>query len=372
MKTITVVSQKIVVSLVCLAIAASVAGCGTPGPRSYSSDRDRDGWIGVYIQDLDGELRRYLDVDERFGVLINDVISGSPAEAAGLQDEDLIIQFDGKRVRDTDDLTRAVQRTVPGKKVDVEIIRDKQKKIVQLTVAESRRARYSEDDRRARHRIVLRNGPWLGIRMADINEDLAQYFSVEKNQGVLILDVEEDSPAQKADLKAGDVILELANRKVQALRDVSDLLADYDRGDEVEIKIKRRGEEQTVKVKLDRSPHSYHFDFDDRDPRAWKDEMRDELHQWKHNLRYNLRPELNDLDQPIRIQINDEIRRNIEREIRNNLGDIRGHKGEFDKLGEDFGAEMEKLGRDLEREMENLAKELERIEIELRYDRVRL
>ncbi len=362
-----VVSQSIVLSLVGLAIIGLFFGCGSQGPRTYSADRD--GWIGVYVQDLDGELRRYLDVDERYGVLINDVISDSPAEAAGMQDEDLIIQFDGKRIRDTDDLTRAVQRTRPDKKVDVEIIRDKQKKTVQLTVGE-RRARYSDNDRR--RVTVIRGRPWLGIRMAEINEDLAQYFSVEKNAGVLILSVEERSPAEKADLKAGDVILELASRKVRDLEDVYNILSDYNRGDEVEIKIKRRGDTRTVKVELDRPPHSYHFDFDERDPRAWKEELRDELHQWKHNLKYNLNPNLHDLDARIRIQIDDEIRRNIEREIRNNLGIIRDHEIEFDKLGNDFGAEMEKLGRDLEREMENLAQELEKVENELQYERFRL
>jgi C-terminal processing protease CtpA/Prc len=341
-----------------------LTSCGSPGPRAYQSERDHDGWIGVYVQDLDRELRRYLDLDERYGALINNVVSGGPADDAGLQEEDLIIKFDGKRIRDTDDLIRAVRRTRPDKKVELEIIRDKQKKTVQLTVGE-RRSRYRADDRRRDRRVtVFRDRPWLGIRLAEINADLAPYFSVEENAGVLILEVEKNSPAEKAKLKAGDVILEIANRTVRSVEDVFDILADFRRGDEIEIKIQRRGEEQTVKVTLERPPRSYHFDYNNDEMRAWKNEWRDQLRRLQHDLKYNLRPELRDLDKRIRIEIEDKIRRN--------LGDIRALESELNKFGEDFGAEMEKFGRELEREMEKLAEELERMEIELRFDRARL
>ncbi len=350
-----------------LALMIVLTSCGSPGPRAYQSARDNDGWIGVYVQDLDRELRRYLDLDERYGAFINDGVSGGPADDAGLQEEDLIIKFDGKRIRDTDDLIRAVRRTRPDKKVEVEIIRDKQKKTVQLTVGE-RRSRYSADDRRRDRRVmVFRDRPWLGIRMTDLNEDLAHYFSVGKNSGVLILEVEKNSPAEEAELKAGDVIFEIANRTVSSVEDVFDILADFRRGDEIEIKIKRRGEEQTVKVTLERPPHSYHFDFlpeqagNYDELRAWKNDWRDELRQLQHDLKYNLRPDLDD-----------EIRRNLERELRRNLGDIRAHESELKKFGDNFSAEMEKFGRDLEREMEKLAEELEKMEMKLRFDRARL
>lgn len=333
--------------------------CGSQGPRSYRSGRDGEGWIGLYVQNIDRELQRYLDLNERAGVLINDVVSNGPAEKAGLQEEDVIVKFDGKRIRDTDDLTRAVRRTRPGETVEVEIIRDRQSKTLPLRV-DDRRSRYSNYDRRRAPRVTtFRERAWLGVNLTEINEDLAPYFFVAKNEGVLILEVEKDSPADKAGLKAGDVILEAADRKVRTVEDVWDILSDYDRGDEIQIKIKRRSDTRTVKAQLDRLPYSYDFGFDEfnQDMRRWKENL-------KHWRKDDYRRSLENLDARIRIKIDDELRRN--------LRNIRTHEKTFEKLGEDLGAEMEKLGRDLEREMENLAKELERMEIELRYERVPL
>jgi serine protease Do len=353
-----------------LLLTLFLSACGAQGPRSHRAERDNEGWIGVYVQDIDRELQRYLDLDDRAGVLVNDVVSDGPAEKAGLRNEDVIVKFDGKRVRDSDDLIRAVQRTRPDEKIEVEITRDKQRKTLELTIGE-RRERHTDRDRIRDRRVnVFYARPWLGVRLSEINEDLAQYFSVDKNEGVVILKVEADSPAEKAALKAGDVILELAGKKVRYVDDISDILSNIEDGDEVEIKYKRRNETLSTKAMVERSPHSFHHRWNPDDLREWKDQwMRDRL-QWQSDFKDRKSDfHFHDLDDRIRIQIDDEINRNIEREIHRS---IRGHEDVWEQLGEELGTEMEKLGHELEREMENLAEELENMEVELRYRRIPL
>ncbi|RMF56859.1 MAG: PDZ domain-containing protein, partial [Calditrichaeota bacterium] len=107
--------QRSPLPLVVFLFAAQILlqSCGPQGPsgsrRTTDRDRDGGGWIGVYVQDLDRDLREYLGVDAPYGVLVNEVLPDSPAERAGLREEDVITKFAGRRIRNTRDLTRAVE-----------------------------------------------------------------------------------------------------------------------------------------------------------------------------------------------------------------------------------------------------------------------
>ncbi|MFQ6112707.1 MAG: PDZ domain-containing protein, partial [bacterium] len=257
-----------------------LANCRPQGPHSRASEHEQHGWLGVYVQDLDEDLRRYLDIEERHGVLINDVAEDSPAEDAGLREEDVIIRFDGKRIRNSKELSRAIRSKEPGDRVKIEIIRDGKRKKIALRIAERPRRFYSRYDREPRSfyfpfRRYRR--PWLGVHMAELNQDLAEYFNVNERDGVLILSVEEDSPAEDSGLKAGDVMTQIDDKKIRDTEDVEDIIQDKDVGDEVEIKIIRRGNEQTVKVELGKAPRSYSWYWDRDQVQYWKEEMKN----WK-------------------------------------------------------------------------------------------
>jgi len=302
-----------VLAVVVIQMLMPAWGHGSPG---------RDGWIGVYVQDLDEEMREYYDIKESRGVIISEVVRDSPAEKAGLQDEDVIIAFDGKRLRDTRDLVRAVRRTKPGEEVTLEIVRDNRKEKIKLTVEEQPRRRYRYRQGRAEPRFFgfrFHGRPRLGIRMADLNSDLAAYFGVDADAGVLVLTVLEDSPAEQAGLKAGDIITEIQGSKTPDTEALLDALRDFDRGDEVKIIFIRKKKQQSVKVELaGRDHHSYEFDAED----------------WRAGL-----DRLEDLNIHLR-----------------HLGD--GLQIQLEGLGDELGAEMEDLARDLQD-----------LDIEIRLDR---
>ncbi|MFQ5677800.1 MAG: PDZ domain-containing protein, partial [bacterium] len=295
--------------------------CGGNGPRSVSSTRDHDGWIGVYVQDLDDELRHYLDIDERRGVLVNDVIEDSPADKAGLKKEDVIIRFNGKRIRNSRDLARAIDRVKPRSRVKVEIVRNNDHRTVRLRIGEKPRTVISRNRfrNRAPRFFSFRGGrPWLGVELADLNRDLAPYFKTKEHRGVLILSIVEDSPADKADLKAGDVILKVAGDRITRASALTKILTDYDSGDEIELDIRRDGKNKTVKVELEESDWDGHFEFDRESFEDWQHDMqswKDDIEELKHELRNRHR----DFERKQIDDLRSKIRHNIERNILDNI-----------------------------------------------------
>ncbi|NIR52307.1 PDZ domain-containing protein [candidate division KSB1 bacterium] len=349
-----------------------LTNCGHQEPRSRSWDYDdEDGWIGVYVQDLDDEMRNYLDIDERYGVLLGDVVEDSPADDAGLREEDVIIRFDGRRIRDTRDLTRAVRRKRPGDKVEVEIIRDGERRELDIRIGERPRRAYTRlrppksPKPPSVHGYGWHSRPWLGVRLANLNEDLAEYFDAREREGVLILSVEENSPAEETGLKAGDVILEIDNRRVRDSEDVIDFISRYKAGDEVAILVKRKGREQSFKARLQRgsAPGSFRFHFDADKWHAWKDDWQDELREWRDDLqdwqKRHKKDRLYDFE--------DEIRYEIESEVNLELQHIYDH--ELPKLEQEIGPALEEAQEELRRALDELNEQLHDIKIDVNLQR---
>jgi membrane-associated protease RseP (regulator of RpoE activity) len=292
--------------------------CGRQHPRAFERQSD-DGWIGVYLQDLDEELRDYLDV--RNGVMVNSVVEDSPAMDAGLRDEDVIVKFDGRRVRESSDLVRAVRRKRPGDRVDVEVLRDGERKELRLRIGERRRSfaaapRPEPDAQPYVYRFSDNRRAMLGVRTAELNQDLAQYFDADAGEGVLILSVEEGSPADDAGLRGGDVILEIDGDAVESPAQLADVIGSRRAGDEVEIQFKRRGRKRSTTAQLEATSQNSNFNFNlNLDP-----QVRDNL---RNNLRRNLdlrgfRDQIRDLRDRIRTEVRENIRRDA-RQIRHKI-----------------------------------------------------
>ncbi|RMF59678.1 MAG: PDZ domain-containing protein, partial [Calditrichaeota bacterium] len=299
----------------------------------------------VYVQDLDRDLREYLGVDAPYGVLVNEVLPDSPAERAGLREEDVIIRFAGRRVRNTRDLTRAVERAEPGDKVKLEVLRHRRKKKLTLRVGESRTSSLARRDRDRRDQKTPRHfpfgdrrGTWLGVEITALNADLADYFDVSPGEGVLVLSVVEESPAAEAGLKAGDVILKVEGHRVEDEKDLAERIRAHEPGDEIKLRVKRRGKEKTLTAELRRAPRRRGSYLDLGDLQGWQQE----LDEWQR-----------------------ELHERLERRGRGRV-DVEVHL-------RDLARELERASRDLDnqvtRELKQLADELENLRIEIRVRR---
>ena len=98
--------------------------------------------------------------------------------------------------------------------------------------------------------FISRGSGYLGIHLQDLNEDLAAYFGVKADEGVLILTVETESPAKKAGLKAGDVIIKLDKKEVSNPKDIKKILSDFEAGDKIEIAVVRHKKKKMVEAVL--------------------------------------------------------------------------------------------------------------------------
>ncbi len=211
------------------------------------------GWLGVAIQEMTPSLQEDLNAGDHWGLVITEVMDDSPAERAGLREEDIILKYDGKPVTRFDELARLVRRTRPGTEVTLVTLRDG--KQMEIRVKIGKRPRRGSNVflwRGPGKTIEIRGGhPRLGVRVHELDKYLASYFDVDAYEGVLVLEVMEDSPAEEAGIKAGDVILRIDDEKVHDADELCEILADYDEGDEVTLEIVRHGKRQRLTVTLE-------------------------------------------------------------------------------------------------------------------------
>jgi len=168
------------------------------------------GYLGVMIQDLNPALAREFKLKDNKGALVSDVTPNSPAEKAGLENGDLIVAFNGRKVTDSRHLKLEVARTQPGETVPVKVLRDGNTKTLEVTVKvlpgteqlASNNGQQGED-----------NGTLNGVTVADIDSGVRQQLNLPSNlKGVVVTDVDSNSASAEAGLRPGDVIQEI-NRK---------------------------------------------------------------------------------------------------------------------------------------------------------------
>jgi len=224
-----------------------------PFPEKLGRESVERGYLGVSIRDIPEEVLEAFGWQDHRGVLITEVDKDSPADKAGLQQGDVITEFDGKPVDDTDDLTRFVQRSEPGSEVQVRIMRQGKAQTIKVTLGELRwRAPiYPLWKLRqpffSRYRFFFAGR--LGLMVQNLNPSLGEYFQRESGQGVLVIEVEEDSPAEEAGFQPGDVIIRIDGEAVEDTEDLFDILRETREGDKLTVEILRKG--KTTKLTLE-------------------------------------------------------------------------------------------------------------------------
>jgi len=188
----------------------------------------RRGWIGVRIQEVTEEIAESLGLPSQEGALVAEVTPNSPAAKAGVEDGDLITEFDGKSITDSRVLPRVVADTPIGKTVGLEILRKGRKQDLQITIAKledvSAPAGAANSAPSAPQKLLSKYSQ-LGFALAPLGRDQRAKFKLGADiQGVVITDVDPDSPAGEKDFHPGDVIVQVQNEAVQTPEDVSRLV----------------------------------------------------------------------------------------------------------------------------------------------------
>ncbi len=181
-------------------------------PQLKTKGKVARGWMGVVIQKVTPEIAKNFGLTESEGALVADVMEGSPAEKAGIKRGDVIVAYNGKKIKDNDQLPRLVGATEIGKKVKVGLMREGKQVEVEVAIAE-----LQEEGLRASRKPEVEKD--FGLVVQDITPEIAKHLNLKDKRGVIVTDVLPGSPAQDGDIKSGDIIKEIGRKPIRNVAD---------------------------------------------------------------------------------------------------------------------------------------------------------
>lgn len=263
-----------------------------PAPGTDSS------YLGVYLEEVSPDRAKELGLVEERGAIVTKVVEGSPAEKAGLKENDVVVAFNERRIDSIRELQRMLSETPADRNVKIEVMRAGSRQTITATLskrtpgmgyvfntpewnnqawAQTEEARKQAEAYRKRAEEQLRehpeafknfpgfgdfnsfggpgtytffSGTRLGVSAESLTEQLADFFGVKDGQGVLVASVNENSAASRAGLKAGDVIVAVDDQKINDVGALVNALAKKEGS--VSLKIIRNRAEQVVTVTLEK------------------------------------------------------------------------------------------------------------------------
>lgn len=221
------------------------------------------GWLGVSIAE-----------DSKGRVVITYVEEKSPAELVKLQEGDRIVKIDGKEVKSSDQLVSEIRSHQPGQEINLTIERNGKTRELRVklgTLPEEEafkelELRFPDIFRRVpkipkfpemprfpegeKFEFGVENYRFIGVYLEQLNPELSKYFGVQDGRGLLISRITPGSPAEKAGLKVGDVIVSADGKRVETLEALTDLIQDRKKGDKITLEIIRDKKKMKVEVEV--------------------------------------------------------------------------------------------------------------------------
>jgi len=251
----------------------------TPAPPSAPSARrfvmslagDGGSWLGVETQEVTSEKAKSLKLSPDHGALIGKVLPDSPASKAGLKENDVVTEINGQRVEGTAQFRRMIREIPGGRNVQLSVWRDGKQQNITATLGKSEERhntmmkampqgfafRVPEMPEIPEIRnfdwnggMLLAGKPRLGIDAEDLTGQLGAYFGVPEGEGILIRNVNADSPAEKAGVKAGDVITTFNGERIRTAGELREKLAGIEAGKSVTLGLLRNKSEIKLTVEL--------------------------------------------------------------------------------------------------------------------------
>ena len=232
----------------------------------YSAGRS---YLGVDVRDITSERVGALKLKEERGVEITTVDQDAPAGKAGLKEHDVIVEFNGAKVESEEQFRRMIRETPPGRNVTLGISRDGAPMNIQVQIGD--RAKIASNvfkiDGNGWKLITPQPPdtpefnipfdiqmpsytPSLGVQVDNVGQQLGEYFGVKNGEGLLVKSVEKGSAAEKAGMKAGDVITRADNEKITDRADLRRAIRAHRSGGKMTISILRDRHEQNLIIDL--------------------------------------------------------------------------------------------------------------------------
>jgi serine protease Do len=240
-------------------------------PGGVMSSTDEGGWLGVEIAEVTAEKAKDLKLSAVRGVIVDGIEPDSPAAKAGIKEKDVITQYDGQPVEGAMQFRRLIRETPPGRSVTLEISRGGSLQSISVELGDRtdvyvRKMKGKMRDFGGAYSFSMPNveelpdmpevmdprTPVLGINAEDLTSQLGSYFGAPNNAGVLVREVRPGTPADKAGLKAGDVVTKVEGKEVRTLADLRAQLREKSNQASVNMSVLRKGSEIAVTVPIEK------------------------------------------------------------------------------------------------------------------------
>ena len=197
------------------------------------------GWLGVVIQDITPEMAESLGVKE--GVIIAQIMPGSPADKGGLRVGDIVVEIDGQRVGEVRELQFKIMRTPPGKEINMKVIREGKEIGLRVKVGEM------PEDRQVGEQEQTQTD--IGLMLRELTPEEEKRFGVK---GLLVVGVAPNSLAMQSGILPGDIILQVGNRPISSVKDFQQSIEALRQGakSNVLLLIRRRGNNLFLVLRL--------------------------------------------------------------------------------------------------------------------------
>ena len=247
----------------------------TPDNTEVWGSDDNSGWLGIEISEVNSDKAKELKLSETRGVVVGSVEPDSPAAKAGLKENDVILSYEGQNVEGTLQFRRLVRETPPGRSIPLTVSRDGSVQTMTVEVGERDGGSGDRDSAPRVYKFKAPNvqefkmpdfdfnpviapesmdfhTPLLGIGAEDLSGQLGDYFGVPSGEGILVREVRSGTPAEKAGLKAGDVITKVDGQAVKSTRDLRAQLREKVDQKTVTLSVMRKGSEISVPVAIEK------------------------------------------------------------------------------------------------------------------------
>lgn len=228
------------------------------------------GWLGVSIQEISEDIREAKDIDVEQGVLVNEVFEESPAEKAGLKAGDVITKYRGTDIEGVPQFVDLVHESKPGEKVALKLVRDGKEMHLNAEIGEREIEKHAfkffddwkhpefghkEDWPHAfSYSTSFFGGGYIGVRIHDLNDQLADALGLKQEDGAFVLQADEDGPAYKAGIRGGDVIVRVDGEEIEDSDDLRSVIGEKEEGAEVDVTVYRDKKKKSFKVPVAESP----------------------------------------------------------------------------------------------------------------------